>query len=424
MLKLLFLLPALLYSFSVFACGCSPLPFNGLSMKEFNTYDAVMKAIVLEIDGPESVEKATEYDYHNSYKYNPPPSKPSVLKLKVTKNIKGHTAQKARLVVMPSSKTDYYCSYNKLEVGKTYYFFTNKKNGEWTSTYTSRVIAPKSKLPAVKSLSAINKKMASLSTNDQKYKNLKNHKPFIERQVVTQQKILEHNLAFLNRILTNTNDIWLGYSEKKEAKGKLVNGLPVGYWEYYNANGTTIEKGTHKKYKRHGLWISYSRAGEVQKKANYINGKKEGEEVYFHDNGEIRLVNQFIDGKKEGVQKHYYQNGKLFSSTPFSNDKFHGICTRYSSSGQLKSSSPYKNGVPNGQFITFYNGKEASICTYKDGNLIGESFAYYPDGTLKQKSQYNNKGKLVGELISYNPDGSVKSKKIYDIDGKLRELFP
>ncbi len=389
-------------------------------MKEFNSYDVVMKAIVLEIDGPEAVKKAAEYDYDHSYNYGSPPSEQTVFKLKVTKNIKGNAARNSKLVMMPSSKFDYYCSYHKLEVGKTYYFFTNKENGALTTTYTSRVIAPKAKLPAEKNLCSINKKLAGMSTKDQKYKNLEHNKPYIEKQVARQKETLKYNLAFLSNILTNSHDIWVNKSGKMEAKGQLVNGAPTGDWEYYDNNGTIREKGTHKKNKRHGLWISYSKKGDIYMKTIYKNGKKEGEEVTFYKGGEIQRVYQFTGGKKEGVQKFYYENGKLYTSVPYTDNEIHGISTTYSQSGQLISSKPYKNGVPNGQFVTFHeSGKQSTKTTYKDGKIIGESISYHPSGIIKHKSQYNDKGKPVGEWIYYNKDGSISTKRTYDLEGNL-----
>ncbi|HSX44963.1 MAG TPA: hypothetical protein VLF39_02525 [Candidatus Saccharimonadales bacterium] len=49
------------------------------------------------------------------------------------------------------------------------------------------------------------------------------------------------------------------------AKGKIVDGLPNGYWEWFRKDGTKMRSGYFKNNKQVGDWITYDKKGEVYK---------------------------------------------------------------------------------------------------------------------------------------------------------------
>ncbi len=49
------------------------------------------------------------------------------------------------------------------------------------------------------------------------------------------------------------------------AKGKLLNGQPDGYWEWFRKDGTKMRSGTLKKNKQVGEWTTYDKNGKVVK---------------------------------------------------------------------------------------------------------------------------------------------------------------
>ncbi len=51
----------------------------------------------------------------------------------------------------------------------------------------------------------------------------------------------------------------------KFAKGKVVEGQPDGYWEWYRPDGTLKRSGYFKKGEVVGEWITYDQKGEVYK---------------------------------------------------------------------------------------------------------------------------------------------------------------
>ena len=49
------------------------------------------------------------------------------------------------------------------------------------------------------------------------------------------------------------------------SKGKIVDGEPDGYWEWYRPDGTIKRSGYFLKGKTVGEWITYDSDGEVYK---------------------------------------------------------------------------------------------------------------------------------------------------------------
>jgi antitoxin component YwqK of YwqJK toxin-antitoxin module len=50
------------------------------------------------------------------------------------------------------------------------------------------------------------------------------------------------------------------------ARGQTLNGVPVGYWEWFRKQGTIMRSGTFDEAGNQiGEWITYDRSGEVHK---------------------------------------------------------------------------------------------------------------------------------------------------------------
>ena len=56
------------------------------------------------------------------------------------------------------------------------------------------------------------------------------------------------------------------------AKGEMLNGIPVGYWEWFRKDGTKMRSGTFLDGEQVGEWITYDQQGNVYK----ISKKKPG----------------------------------------------------------------------------------------------------------------------------------------------------
>jgi antitoxin component YwqK of YwqJK toxin-antitoxin module len=49
------------------------------------------------------------------------------------------------------------------------------------------------------------------------------------------------------------------------AKGQTLDGVQVGYWEWFRKNGTRLRSGFFEDGKQSGEWTTYDRDGKVYK---------------------------------------------------------------------------------------------------------------------------------------------------------------
>jgi antitoxin component YwqK of YwqJK toxin-antitoxin module len=52
------------------------------------------------------------------------------------------------------------------------------------------------------------------------------------------------------------------------SKGKILDGKPEGYWEWYRIDGTIKRSGNFKNGEPVGEWITYDTKGKPYKKTN------------------------------------------------------------------------------------------------------------------------------------------------------------
>jgi antitoxin component YwqK of YwqJK toxin-antitoxin module len=49
------------------------------------------------------------------------------------------------------------------------------------------------------------------------------------------------------------------------AKGQMLEGVPVGYWEWFRKDGTIMRSGSFSDGKQVGAWTTYDRDGKIYK---------------------------------------------------------------------------------------------------------------------------------------------------------------
>ena len=52
------------------------------------------------------------------------------------------------------------------------------------------------------------------------------------------------------------------------ARGKVVDGIPMGYWEWFRKDGTKLRSGTFDAGHQVGDWTTYDKTGAVYKVTN------------------------------------------------------------------------------------------------------------------------------------------------------------
>lgn len=127
-----------------------------------------------------------------------------------------------------------------------------------------------------------------------------------------------------------------------------LNGMQLKYIQSYDEEGYLSQTGFFVNDSiQQGNWIEYYKTGKIKSFASYHNGLLEGTYKYFHDNGQLWTEQTYVHGKTMEIISNLDRNGNPM-------DK-----------GTLK------NG--NGTILLYdENGKQTSIRTYKNGDLLNE----------------------------------------------------
>jgi antitoxin component YwqK of YwqJK toxin-antitoxin module len=91
-------------------------------------------------------------------------------------------------------------------------------------------------------------------------------------KIVVLIEVCWDNTDMKRPILKKKFEIIRGFTIKYHAngktiwsKGKIKDGKPDGYWEWYRPNGTLKRSGTFKNGEPAGEWITYDSKGKVYK---------------------------------------------------------------------------------------------------------------------------------------------------------------
>jgi len=213
--------------------------------------------------------------------------------------------------------------------------------------------------------------------------------------------ILFTNLGFAQEVLPDST-----FSDRKEAKNLMVNGVKQGKWiEYYdNANHPL----TSAKDAIYILLIVYKDGlpyGIVRK----------------YDGSQLFATIPYKNGKRNGIMKKYYfYNKGVKSEIPYINDSICGIVRDYYETPyNLKCETPYVGDQMNGiQKAYRTDGKTiSSEITFAGNKRNGLTKEYYPDGKIQYETFYQD-DKKNGVKKMYREDGGVAWEVTY-INGRL-----
>jgi antitoxin component YwqK of YwqJK toxin-antitoxin module len=83
------------------------------------------------------------------------------------------------------------------------------------------------------------------------------------------KKTILDSKGFTIKFHANGKTVW--------SKGKIVDGNPEGYWEWYRLDGTLKRSGFFKAGIPYGKWITYDQQGKIYKttlRTNALKGLK------------------------------------------------------------------------------------------------------------------------------------------------------
>lgn len=221
---------------------------------------------------------------------------------------------------------------------------------------------------------------------------------------VLDPRMEKHNV--LKEIAKNPNQKITEYhpfTGEKWAEGQIVNGEPIGEWNYYEITGELKENGKYKNGKRHGKWTTY-----FVTDARFYNlfkairiGRAGGFELVSHkETADPKSLYQYemiyIDRRdgSEKIVEYLYKNPIKERVSKFKNGKLHGKDKVYNDYGDLTGYQSYKNGQLDGRgrFMEtrIIDGKEYKTVfesVYKNGQAYSETIYYFEDGKLENTEE-------------------------------------
>jgi len=153
-----------------------------------------------------------------------------------------------------------------------------------------------------------------------------------------------------------------GFTNKAEAKNKMVKGLKEGKWiEYLSDAGDpadtsgimdfTVEASAmyysltiYKADVPYGVQRDFYVNGTPEATYYYMDGKLNGINKEYYRSGQLQAEYPFKDDFENGEEKEYYENGKLKTKTPYINDTINGVVEQYNTDGILKKETLYYKG--------------------------------------------------------------------------------
>lgn len=200
--------------------------------------------------------------------------------------------------------------------------------------------------------------------------------------------------------------------------GEFKNGQVNGLMQYFSEKGILTETSNFKADSLEGTYTTYYQTGQKRKEGTYINNKKEGLETEFYKNGKIKHKETFKANKGEGEATNYYENGQLEWKCGKKDDKFDGPFETYFLNGKLKTKGQYKDDVLIGKWEGYYaNGKLQEIKTLSDkGLVIGEYKSYYENGNIEEEFTSTPDGKINGPRKKYLESGKLYTMSMYEND--------
>ncbi len=137
--------------------------------------------------------------------------------------------------------------------------------------------------------------------------------------------------------------------------------------------------------------------------------------IEYYPDGQKFCEGKYDNGVITGKWNYWHPNGQLRKSVVFENAKPNGKIEMFRADGTLEAVHEFKNGVRNGEWTSYYDdGKTTQVkTTISEGKLDGERITYYPDGTVKQKSNFTD-GLLDGTVVEFDESGKKIAEATFE----------
>jgi antitoxin component YwqK of YwqJK toxin-antitoxin module len=152
----------------------------------------------------------------------------------------------------------------------------------------------------------------------------------------------------------------------------------------------------------------------------YLASSCERKEIHeTYGNGNLKRVCRLSNGLRNGLCTSYYENGSKASVNTYVNDTLHGNSVYFHRNGTLNCEVHFEHGQKSG-VVHYYDslGKRYQTSTFLYGRLEGPSYSYYPTGIVKMKITYH-RNRREGYYVFFDETGKIKRKETYSADRRI-----
>lgn len=202
------------------------------------------------------------------------------------------------------------------------------------------------------------------------------------------------------------NNIPVGVHREYDGNGKIINAF------IYNDVGMLISEGIVDEAGNHnGKWKDLYPDGKIQAEGTYTDNRRTGLWKFYTPTGIVEQTGSYNNGRPDGLWRWYYDNGAILREEEYFQGQRDGASTEYSTTGDIIGQGQYSDGEKNGDW-KFRSGDFVEEGKYIIGLKDGTWKAYYSDGTLKFKGNFNQ-GNPDGPQIYYFENGKIKEEQYF-----------
>lgn len=204
------------------------------------------------------------------------------------------------------------------------------------------------------------------------------------------------------------------------AEGELVDGVPVGRWALYDAEGRRVFTGAFgENGEPVGVWSWQYPDGQVQLEGAFSGGEPSGVWREWYASGAPAAMIEFELGQIDGVAVEWFENGAPRQQGAFDADHRSGLWQSYYPNGQLRARGAYERGLRSGLWEEWHlDGQPMLVASYVRGRAHGLWQAWYSNGQAKERGSFVD-GRREGVWHFFDFAGHVDLRTGYYHNGRM-----
>jgi antitoxin component YwqK of YwqJK toxin-antitoxin module len=198
-------------------------------------------------------------------------------------------------------------------------------------------------------------------------------------------------------------------------------GRKQGKWKAFDVNGNLKFEGQFIDNIPVGTFVFYYPDEQIKARSEMYDHGRRSRTKTFHPNGRLMAEGNYLDKQKDSTWNYYSDfDGVLISTENYKDGQLDGMVYNFYPAGGIAEEIPYVNGVKDGVWKRFFtDGKLKLKATYVNGMLEGLMLVYFQNGVPEISGMYEHNLKN-GLWLYFNDRGQTLKKETYK-QGNLKK---